>query len=58
LTRVTCFEWGSEFYINPVQFEHAAAFLRDVEVGPSYPPLPLFDRTASGRQQPSPARVR
>jgi UDPglucose--hexose-1-phosphate uridylyltransferase len=31
LTRVAGFEWGSGFYINPVQPETAAEFLRDVE---------------------------
>ncbi len=34
LTKVAGFEWGSGFYINPVPPEEAAAFLRDVEVGP------------------------
>ena len=32
ISRVAGFEWGSGFYINPVQPEQAAAFLRDVEV--------------------------
>ncbi len=32
LTRVAGFEWGSGFYINPVMPEHAAAFLREVEL--------------------------
>jgi UDPglucose--hexose-1-phosphate uridylyltransferase len=31
LTRVAGFEWGTGFTINPVDPEHAAAFLRDVE---------------------------
>ena len=43
LTKVAGFEWGTGFYINPVPPEQAAAFLREVEVGPSHPALPLFD---------------
>lgn len=34
LTKVAGFEWGSGFYINPVPPEDAAAFLREIEVGP------------------------
>ena len=37
LTKVAGFEWGSGFYINPVPPEHAAAFLRDIEVNPPAP---------------------
>ena len=50
LNKVAGFEWGSGFYINPVAPEQAAAFLREVEVGPSYCSLPLFER-GSGRLQ-------
>jgi UDPglucose--hexose-1-phosphate uridylyltransferase len=32
LTRVAGFEWGSGFYINPMQPEEAARFLRDVKL--------------------------
>lgn len=32
ITRVAGFEWGTEFYINPVPPEHAAQFLREVKV--------------------------
>ena len=32
LTRVAGFEWGTGFYINPVQPEEAARFLRESEV--------------------------
>lgn len=32
LTRVAGFEWGSGFYINPVPPEHAARYLRDIEI--------------------------
>jgi UDPglucose--hexose-1-phosphate uridylyltransferase len=32
LTRVAGFEWGSGFYINPVQPEEAARFLREVKI--------------------------
>jgi len=42
LTRVAGFEWGSGFYINPVQPEEAAKFLRDVEID-----LPALSPTAS-----------
>ena len=35
LAKVAGFEWGSGFYINPVPPEDAAAFLREVEVGPA-----------------------
>ncbi|MBI5360482.1 MAG: galactose-1-phosphate uridylyltransferase [Planctomycetes bacterium] len=31
ITRVAGFEWGTGFYINPVQPENAAKFLRDVK---------------------------
>ncbi len=34
LTRVAGFEWGSGFYINPVEPETAARFLREIEVDP------------------------
>ena len=45
LTKVAGFEWGSGFYINPVPPEHAAAFLREVEVErPSQRGLPDFER--------------
>ena len=52
LTKVAGFEWGSGFYINPVPPEDAAAFLREVEVGPSHPALSLFERGRSSRLQP------
>jgi len=32
LTRIAGFEWGSGFYINPVQPEESAKFLREVEL--------------------------
>jgi len=32
LTRMAGFEWGSGFYINPVQPEESAKFLREVEI--------------------------
>lgn len=32
MTRIAGFEWGTGFYINPVPPEHAAAYLRDVEI--------------------------
>ncbi|MBI3467985.1 MAG: galactose-1-phosphate uridylyltransferase [Planctomycetes bacterium] len=32
LTRIAGFEWGTGFYINPVPPEHAASFLREVDV--------------------------
>lgn len=32
LTRIAGFEWGSGFYINPVQPEQAASYLREVEL--------------------------
>jgi len=32
LTRVAGFEWGTGFYINPMPPEHAAKYLRDVEL--------------------------
>jgi UDPglucose--hexose-1-phosphate uridylyltransferase len=57
LTKVAGFEWGSGFYINPVPPEHAAAFLREVEVNTSQRVLPEFERGGTGRTQPSPTRV-
>jgi len=33
LTRVAGFEWGTDFYINPVPPENAAGFLRDADPG-------------------------
>jgi UDPglucose--hexose-1-phosphate uridylyltransferase len=45
LTKVAGFEWGSGFYINPVPPEEAAAFLRDVEVGPYVANPPTMTRT-------------
>ncbi len=30
LTKLTGFEWGSGFYINPIPPEHAAQYLRDI----------------------------
>jgi UDPglucose--hexose-1-phosphate uridylyltransferase len=38
LTRVAGFEWGSGFYINPVQPEEAARFLREVNPDAKYEP--------------------
>lgn len=35
LTKVAGFEWGSGFYINPVPPEDAAAYLREIEIGPA-----------------------
>jgi len=32
LTRVAGFEWGTGFYINPMPTEHAAKYLREVDV--------------------------
>jgi UDPglucose--hexose-1-phosphate uridylyltransferase len=32
LTRVAGFEWGTDFYVNPVSSESAAEYLRSVEV--------------------------
>jgi UDPglucose--hexose-1-phosphate uridylyltransferase len=43
LTRIAGFEWGSGFYINPVPPEHAAAFLREVEVTTPEAPSARFD---------------
>jgi len=37
LTRVAGFEWGTGFYINPVQPEEAARFLKESEVAPLHP---------------------
>ena len=34
LTRVAGFEWGTGFYINPMPPEHAARYLREVELPP------------------------
>jgi UDPglucose--hexose-1-phosphate uridylyltransferase len=48
LTKVAGFEWGSGFYINPVPPEEAAAYLRDVEVGPDTPRVAAGVRTAAG----------
>lgn len=49
LTKVAGFEWGSGFYINPVPPEDAAAFLREIEVGPEPEPVavPRRERTVS-----------
>jgi UDPglucose--hexose-1-phosphate uridylyltransferase len=41
LTKVAGFEWGSGFYINPVPPEDAAAYLREVEIGPAPSPSPV-----------------
>lgn len=42
LTHVAGFEWGSGFYINPVIPEHAARYLREVQVPKSAPvPTPV-----------------
>jgi UDPglucose--hexose-1-phosphate uridylyltransferase len=46
LTKVAGFEWGSGFYINPVPPEDAAAFLREVEVGPVCIEAPFGERAA------------
>jgi UDPglucose--hexose-1-phosphate uridylyltransferase len=57
LTKVAGFEWGSGFYINPVSPEDAAAFLREIEVGPSCPNLELIGRGAAGRLQPFASKI-
>ncbi|MFH1550950.1 MAG: galactose-1-phosphate uridylyltransferase, partial [Planctomycetota bacterium] len=31
LTKVAGFEWGTDFYINPVSPENAAQFLREIK---------------------------
>lgn len=51
LTKVAGFEWGSGFYINPVPPEEAAAFLREVEVGP-YSRSSTSQRVTSGVNLP------
>jgi UDPglucose--hexose-1-phosphate uridylyltransferase len=51
LTKVAGFEWGSGFYINPVPPEHAAAFLREVEVEAARYPRPHFGHAISARSQ-------
>ena len=58
LTKVAGFEWGSGFYINPVPPEHAAGFLREIEVGPPQASLSLFERGGAGRGQPQLAATR
>lgn len=45
LTRVAGFEWGSGFYINPVEPEQAAEFLRETEVELN----PLADQAKTAR---------
>ncbi|QEH38216.1 Galactose-1-phosphate uridylyltransferase [Aquisphaera giovannonii] len=50
LTRIAGFEWGSGFYINPVPPEHAAAFLREIEVNA---PSPIY----AGPHRPASART-
>lgn len=42
LTRVAGFEWGSGFYINPVQPESAAEFLRDTDIDTAALSSPSF----------------
>ena len=58
LTKVAGFEWGTGFYINPVPPEHAAGFLREIEVGPPQASLSLFERGGAGRGQPQLAATR
>lgn len=57
LTKVAGFEWGSGFYINPVPPEHAAAFLREVEVSAPRPGAPSWGREGGGRPQPVASKV-
>ncbi|MDG3004158.1 galactose-1-phosphate uridylyltransferase [Paludisphaera mucosa] len=57
LTKVAGFEWGSGFYINPVPPEHAAAFLREVEIATSHPGVAARERTSGGRPQPLASKV-
>jgi UDPglucose--hexose-1-phosphate uridylyltransferase len=57
LTKVAGFEWGSGFYVNPVPPEHAAAFLREVDLTPSRAHAEIRERTAGGRLQPIASRT-
>ena len=44
LTKVAGFEWGSGFYINPVQPESAAGFLREIKLDEIEPARGFRDR--------------